>query len=259
MSINSSIRKSDRMNESEEKRPRRAVYLLPNLFTTGALFCGFYAVVSAMHQNFEPAAIAIFVAMILDGFDGRVARMINAESEFGAQFDSLSDVVAFGVAPALVSLSWGLLTLGKVGWMAAFIYLACAAMRLARFNTQIGVVDKKYFIGLASPPAAALVAGMVWFSAESGISSAAIAIPGAIIVAGAGLLMVSNFKYNSFKNIDIKGRVPFVVFLGVIVVGSIIIIDPAKILFACAFCYALSGPVMALIARSKRSRPSSSG
>jgi CDP-diacylglycerol--serine O-phosphatidyltransferase len=237
-------------NNSQKKR--RAVYLLPNLFTTGALFSGFYAVVSAMHQHFEAAAIAIFVAMILDGFDGRVARMINAESDFGAQYDSLSDVVAFGVAPALVALSWGLSTLGKVGWMAAFIYLACAALRLARFNTQIAIIDKKYFIGLASPPAAAVVAGLVWVSADSGISSASLAIPGAIIVAGAGLLMVSNIKYSSFKNINIKGKVPFVVFLGVIVVGSIIIIDPAKILFACALSYALSGPFLAIKNRIKR-------
>ncbi len=245
------------MIESDKKhaQKRRAVYLLPNLFTTAALFSGFFAVVSAMHQNFETAAIAIFIAMILDGFDGRVARMIGAESEFGAQFDSLSDVVAFGVAPALVSLSWGLATLGKVGWIAAFIYLACAALRLARFNTQIGIVDKKYFIGLASPPAAAVVAGLVWFTTDSGISASSVAIPGAIIVAGAGLLMVSNIKYSSFKNLDIKGRVPFVVFLAVIVVSSIIIIDPAKILFAIAFCYALSGPIMALKNRVKKEPP----
>jgi CDP-diacylglycerol--serine O-phosphatidyltransferase len=238
--------------DNNPRKKRRAVYLLPNLFTTGALFSGFYAVVSAMHQHFEAAAIAIFVAMILDGFDGRVARMINAESDFGAQYDSLSDVVAFGVAPALVSLSWGLSTLGKVGWMAAFIYLACAALRLARFNTQIAIVDKKYFIGLASPPAAAVVAGLVWFSTDSEIPADILAIPGAIMVAGAGLLMVSNIKYSSFKNFNIENKVPFMVFLGVIVVGSIIIVDPAKILFGCALCYALSGPFLVIKNRIKR-------
>jgi len=197
-----------------------------------------------MHGQFEAAATAIFIAMILDGFDGRVARLIHGESEFGAQYDSMSDLVAFGVAPALVSLSWALSDLGKVGWMAAFIYLAGAALRLARFNAMIGVTDKKYFIGLASPPAAALVAGLVWLCAQEGISSPAMTWFGAITVVCAGLLMVSNFKYYSFKNFDIKGRVPFVALLAIVVVFSIVFIDPARILFGLAFIYALSGPVM---------------
>lgn len=239
------------MTDSESKARRRAIYLLPNLFTTAALFCGFYAVVAAMHGSFEPAATAIFIAMIFDGFDGRVARLIQGESEFGAQYDSLSDLVAFGVAPALVSLSWSLSTLGKVGWMAAFIFLVCAALRLARFNTQIGVVDKKYFIGLASPPAAALVAGLVWVCAEEGVSPENIAIVGAIVVAGAGLLMVSNFRYYSFKNFDIKDRIPFVALLAIIMVFVVVFIDPARVLFTCALLYALSGPVMALVNRKK--------
>lgn len=235
------------MTDSDAKAKRRAIYLLPNLFTTAALFCGFYSVVAAMHGYFEAAASAIFIAMVFDGFDGRVARLIHCESEFGAQFDSLSDLVAFGVAPALVSLSWSLSTLGKVGWMAAFIFLVCAALRLARFNTQIGSVDKRYFIGLASPPAAALIAAMVWVSTEEQIAAESIAILGAIVVAGAGLLMVSNFKYYSFKNIDIKGRIPFVALLAIIFVYVVIFIDPARVLFASALIYALSGPVMALI------------
>jgi len=232
------------MTISDPKAKSKAIYLLPNLFTTAALFCGFYAVVAGMHGQFEAAATAIFIAMILDGFDGRVARLIHGESEFGAQYDSMSDLVAFGVAPALVSLSWALSDLGKVGWMAAFIYLAGAALRLARFNAMIGVTDKKYFIGLASPPAAALVAGLVWLCAQEGISSSAMTWFGAITVVCAGLLMVSNFKYYSFKNFDIKGRVPFVALLAIVVVFSIVFIDPARILFGLAFIYALSGPVM---------------
>jgi len=232
------------MTNSDPKAKSKAIYLLPNLFTTAALFCGFYAVVAGMHGQFEAAATAIFIAMILDGFDGRVARLIHGESEFGAQYDSMSDLVAFGVAPALVSLSWALSDLGKVGWMAAFIYLAGAALRLARFNAMIGVTDKKYFVGLASPPAAALVAGLVWVCAQEGISSSAMTWFGAVTVVCAGLLMVSNFKYYSFKNFDIKGRVPFVALLAIVVVFSVVFIDPARILFGLAFVYALSGPVM---------------
>lgn len=241
-------------HSSEPPSRRRAVYLLPNLFTTAALFCGFYAVVAAMQGDFEPAATAIFIAMIFDGFDGRVARLMHGESEFGAQYDSLSDVVAFGVAPALVSLSWALSTLGKVGWVAAFIFLASAALRLARFNIQIGSPDKRYFIGLASPPAAALVAGMVWVCTEAKVPADQVAVIGAIIVACTGMLMVSNFKYLSFKNVDIKGRIPFVALLTIILVATIIFIDPAKILFLCAFIYALSGPVMALVNKIKSRR-----
>ena len=236
----------------ESRSKSRAVYLLPNLFTSAALFCGFYAVVAGMHGQFEGAATAIFIAMILDGFDGRVARLIDGESEFGAQYDSMSDLVAFGVAPALVSLSWALSDLGKVGWVAAFIFLAGAALRLARFNAMIGSVDKKYFVGLASPPAAALVASLVWFCAQEGVSSAAMTWFAALVVTGAGLLMVSNFKYYSFKNIDIRGRVPFVVLLAIVVVFSIVFIDPARILFIMAFVYALSGPAMFLFGKRFR-------
>lgn len=237
----------------EPRSKSRAVYLLPNLFTMAALFCGFYAVVAGMHGQFEGAATAIFIAMILDGFDGRVARLIEAESEFGAQFDSMSDVVAFGVAPAMVSLSWALSTLGKVGWMAAFIFMAGAALRLARFNAQIGTVDKKYFVGLASPPAAALVAALVWVSSQDGDAvNESMAWLGAAVVVCAGLLMVSNFKYYSFKNFDIKGRVPFVALLAIVIVFAVVFIDPAPILFALAFVYALSGPVMFLFGKRFR-------
>jgi len=233
----------------EPKERSKAVYLVPNLFTTGALFCGFYSVVAAMHGDFASAATAIFIAMIFDGFDGRVARLVNCESEFGAQYDSLSDLVAFGIAPSVVALSWSLTELGKVGWMAAFIYVVCAALRLARFNTQIGIVDKNYFVGLASPPAAALIAAMVWSGSLMEIDGNDLSVLVAVIVAGTGLLMVSNLKYYSFKGLDIKGRVPFVALLAIIVAGAVIFIDPARILFLCAFTYALSGPFMYLLKR----------
>ena len=198
------------------KRDRKGIYLLPNLFTTGALFSGFYAVVAGMNGDFENAAIAIFVAMVLDGLDGRVARMTNTQSDFGAEYDSLADMVSFGVAPALVAFSWALQDLGKVGWVAAFVYCAGAALRLARFNTQLAVADKNYFTGLASPSAAAIVAGNIWVFTESGTQGADAAWWMAIIVTAAGLLMVSNFKYHSFKGLDLRGKIPFVALLAIV-------------------------------------------
>jgi CDP-diacylglycerol--serine O-phosphatidyltransferase len=225
----------------DKKVRHRGVYLLPNLFTTGALFGGFYAIVSAMNGNFTHAAIAIFVAMLLDGMDGRVARMTNTQSAFGEQYDSLADMVSFGVAPALVVFSWVLQDLGRWGWAAAFVYMACAALRLARFNTQIGVVDKKYFIGLASPAAASVIAGMVWVW-----SSVVPASPWggvvAVVTALTGLLMVSNFRYTSFKSVDFRGRVPFVFMLLVVLVFASLIIYQEQGVFAIAVLYALSAP-----------------
>lgn len=232
----------EEVSENGKKVRHRGVYLLPNLFTTGALFAGFYAIISAMHNNFESAAIAIFVAMILDGMDGRVARLTNTSSAFGEQYDSLSDMVSFGLAPALVMFSWSLRDLGKLGWAAAFIYTACAALRLARFNTQIGVVDKKHFVGLASPAAAAIVASIVWTWHNSDMGQLS-AIPAALITALTGLLMVSNFRYSSFKSIDFRGRVPFVVMLLVVFVFAVMLIDPASVLLAMSVVYGLSAPV----------------
>ena len=191
----------------------KGVYLLPNLFTTGALFAGFYAIVAAMNGLFEHAAIGIIVAGILDGLDGGVARLTNTQSKFGAEYDSLSDCVAFGVAPGLVAYSWGLSELGKFGWMAAFIYVACAALRLARFNVQAESTDKRFFIGLPSPTGAGLVATLVWLGASRGMDGNDISWLVALVVAGAGLLMVSSVKYHSFKELHI-GRVPFKVFWG---------------------------------------------
>ncbi len=229
---------------------RRGIYLLPNLLTTGAMFAGFYAILAGMNGNFHHAALAIFVAMFFDGLDGQVARMTNTQSAFGVQYDSLSDMVSFGVAPAVVAFSWMLHSLGKLGWAAAFIYASCAALRLARFNTQVDVVDKRYFIGLASPSAAALVAGMIW-TGHAEEPSTALALLAAVVTSAAGLLMVSNLRYKSLKGLDLKGRVPFVAILSVAVVVAIILIDPARMLLALAALYALSGPALWLYQKRK--------
>ena len=229
------------MTPKRTKTQRRGIYLLPNLLTTGAMFAGFYAILAGMDGKFEAAAIAMFVAMIFDGLDGRVARMTNTSTDFGVEYDSLSDMVSFGIAPAVLAFSWMLNEAGRVGWAAAFIYASCAALRLARFNTQVGVVSKKYFVGLASPAAAGLVASMVWsgHDMEPSLSGALLA---ALITAVAGLLMVSNFRYNSFKELDGKNKVPFVVIFAVAMALAIVTIDPPRILLLLALLYALSAP-----------------
>lgn len=239
--------------ESTAKR-RRGIYLLPNLFTTAALFAGFFAIVSAINGRYEAAAVAIFVAMILDGLDGRVARMTNTQSEFGAQYDSLADMISFGMAPALVMYQWALTSLGKLGWLAAFIYTAGAALRLARFNTQIGVADKRYFTGLASPSAAAIVTGLVWVGNDYGVQGADLRIISFLLTIGAGLLMVSNVRYYSFKDLDLKGRVPFVAVLIVVLILVLVAVDPPMVLFGAFMIYALSGPVTTLWLLNKRRR-----
>ena len=229
---------NDQPNPPPSARPRpRGIYLLPNLFTTAALFAGFYAIVGAMNGRFEAAAVAIFVAMVMDGLDGRVARLTHTQSAFGAEYDSLSDMVAFGVAPALVAYVWSLSTLGKLGWLAAFIYTAAAALRLARFNTQVG---------LPSPSAAAIVAGMVWVGNDYGLGGSGVALPAFFITGLAGLLMVSNLRYNSFKNLDFKGKVPFVKVIAVMLLFALVASDPPKVIFAGFFLYALSGVVLTL-------------
>jgi len=236
------------MQEQEQKpKRRRGIYLLPNLFTTAALFSGFYAVLAAMNGQFEPAAIAIFVAMILDGLDGRVARMTNTQTAFGAEYDSLSDMVAFGLAPALVIYVWALKGLGKFGWLAAFIYTAAAALRLARFNTQVGIADKRYFQGLPSPAAAAIMAACVWGAVEYGVERTGVAWVVGILTAVVGLLMVSNFRYHSFKELDIRGKVPFFVLVIIMLAFAIILWEPPFILFLVFIGYAVSGPVLTLI------------
>jgi CDP-diacylglycerol--serine O-phosphatidyltransferase len=239
--------------ETREPRRRRGIYLLPNLFTTAGLFAGFYAIVAAIWGRYAEAAIAIFVAMIMDGIDGRVARMTNTQSAFGVEYDSLSDMVSFGVAPALVMYQWALKGMStavwpwaKIGWLAAFIYSAGAALRLARFNTQSGMGDRRYFKGLASPAAAAVVAGMVWVAADLGLNGTDLKIPAMLITVIVGLLMVSNLRYPSFKHLDLNHRVPFVWILVVVLVFVMTSLDPPKVVFAAAVVYALSGPVLTI-------------
>lgn len=248
----------DREDEGMPRRPR-GVYLLPNLFTTGALFAGFYAIVAAINDQFEAAAIAVFFAMILDGVDGRVARLTHTESEFGVQYDSLSDMVSFGVAPALVMYEWALhdmANLGwapaKLGWLVAFTYAACGALRLARFNTQTGSADKRFFIGLPSPSAAAVTMGLVWFGDDLGVPGNNMLWVSLFITLAAGLLMVSNIRYRSFKDLDVRDRMPFVAALAVLAIFVLFSLDPPKVLFAVFFLYAMSGPVQAFLRRRRR-------
>lgn len=250
------------MNEETQVPPRRrGIYVLPNLFTTAALFAGFYAIVMGVGEHYETAAIAMFVAMVLDGADGRIARLTNTQSEFGAQYDSLSDVVSFGLAPALVVYLWILAPLGKLGWLAAFFYAAATALRLARFNTQLGVADKRYFQGLPCPAAAAVVAGFLWLGVDYGLSGAAIAWTGLGIMIAMGALMVSNVRYNSFKEFDLKGQVPFVFALTIVLVFAAVSYDPPVVLFGVFFGYAVSGPVMTLwqIRQKRAARAADSG
>jgi len=223
------------------KKPRRGIYLLPNAFTTAALFCGFYAIVMGMDGNFEKATIAIFIAMVLDSLDGRVARLTNTQSEFGAQYDSLSDMVSFGAAPALVAYEWGLRGLGQWGWLAAFVYCACAALRLARFNTNIAVVDKRYFQGIPSPAAAGLVAGFIWTMTDFRQDPASLRWLIWAITLVAGFTMVSNIPFYSFKEINLKKSVPFAVPLALVLAYVLIVSYPSYVLFIVFVIYCISG------------------
>ncbi|MFC3122054.1 CDP-diacylglycerol--serine O-phosphatidyltransferase [Agaribacter flavus] len=222
---------------------RRGIYLLPNLLTTAGLFSGFYAVVMSMNGKFEHAAVAIFVAMIFDGLDGRVARITNTQSAFGAEYDSMADMVSFGIAPALVAYNFGMTELGKVGWLAAFVYVSCAALRLARFNTQVATADKRFFQGLASPAAAAVVAGMVWACQDYDLNGHDYEYLVALITGMTGVLMVSNFKYNSFKEVDWHGKVPFVAILAIMLVFIIVATAPSLVLLTVFLLYAVAGPI----------------
>ncbi|MDT8403607.1 CDP-diacylglycerol--serine O-phosphatidyltransferase [Sulfuriflexus sp.] len=233
-------------NPEEATKRRRGIYLLPNLFTTAGLFAGFFAIIAAIGGHFENAAIAIFVAMIMDGFDGRVARMTHTESDFGAEYDSMADMVSFGVAPALVVHQWGLSSMGNIGWFAAFVYTAGAALRLARFNTQIGIADKRYFQGLASPAAAALLAGLVWLGTDLGWEGADKRIITFLLTFFAGVLMVSNIRYHSFKQFDLHGKVPFIVMVAMMLLFAVIYLHPPMVLFGGFFLYALSGLILTL-------------
>ena len=241
---------------------RRGIYLLPNLFTSGGLFAGFYAIIAASQGHFPEACIAVFIAAILDGLDGRIARMTGTQSEFGVQYDSLADLVSFGMAPALVMYHWALSNLqfdgavaGKVGWAAAFLYAACAALRLARFNTQVGVVDKRWFIGLASPAAAAVMMSFIWtLDARYNLSGSQARWVALGVTVVAGLMMVSRVRYYSFKSLPFGGRVPFVTVLLALGLLVLLAIDTARVLLAGSALYLLSGPVSWAWARMRRGR-----
>ena len=233
---------------------RRGIYLLPNLFTTAALFAGFYAIVQAMNFRFGLAAVAIFVAMVLDGLDGRVARLTRTQSAFGAEYDSLSDMVSFGAAPALIVYEWALKGMGNLGWIAAFVYVAGAALRLARFNTMLEVADKRWFTGMPSPAAAALVAGLVWIIDDYNIDPIGLKWWVWVVTVFAGLTMVSNVPYYSFKTINLKKSVPFLAIFVFVLVIALLSYQPALVLFAGFVAYALSGYVAAAWMWQKRRR-----
>ena len=240
-----------------QKVKRRGIYLWPNLITTAALLSGFYSIIASMNGNFNQAIYAIFLAALLGGLDGRVARAIGAQSAFGEQYDSLSDLLAFGVAPAILMYSWSLHDLGRIGLACCFIYTACAAFRLARFNVQIGVVDKRYFIGIASPLAAVTVISMVWveqdFPFVFDLKDIVVQVVNCVVMIGIGLLMISNIKYYSFKQMDRK-RVPFVVMLPVVLIFAAITYNiPVGILMV-SILYILSGLVTTLFAKKNDSK-----
>lgn len=233
---------------------RKGIYILPNLFTTAALFAGFYAIVQAMNGHFQNAPIAIFVAMVMDGLDGRVARWTHTESDFGAQYDSLSDMISFGLAPSLVIYEWSLSTLGNLGWLTAFVYAAAAALRLARFNTQASTDRRLSFQGLPSPSAAGLVTGLVWVSRSFSLSGPDMNVVALVITILAAAAMVSNIRYQSFKRFDLKGRVPFVAILAIVLAFVLISLNPPRVLFLMFLIYGLSGPLTAIVRHQRRVR-----
>jgi CDP-diacylglycerol--serine O-phosphatidyltransferase len=236
---------------------RRGIYLLPNLFTTAALFAGFYAIVQAMNGRYDVSAVAIFIAGFLDGLDGRIARLTRTQSEFGAEYDSLSDMVSFGAAPALVMYEWALKDLGRFGWIAAFVYCAGAALRLARFNVNLGVVDKRFFQGLPSPAAAALVAGFIWLAHDNKIPLDLYRLNwvAAFVTVYAGVTMVSNVPFYSFKDINFRKSVPFWGILSAVLGFVLVSYDPPVVLFLLFCVYGLSGYVLWLV-RLRRLRRS---
>jgi CDP-diacylglycerol--serine O-phosphatidyltransferase len=239
----------DDEHDDRASRPRRkGIYILPNLFTLASLFSGFYAVVMAMNGRFEQAAIGIFSSAVLDSLDGRVARLTNTQSTFGEQMDSLSDMVCFGAAPALIVYEWALKGLGKLGWLAAFVYCAGAALRLARFNTNIGIVDKRYFQGLPSPAAAALIIGFIWVMDDYGYRDVSLipwlAWSAFAATLYAGLTMVTNVPFYSFKDVSLKRSVPFIVIVAIALGIAVINIHPPMVLFALFCVYGFSGYVV---------------
>lgn len=245
------------------KKPRKAVYLLPNLFTTAGLFSGFYAIIAAMSGRFTVAAIAVIIALLLDGIDGRVARMTNTQSEFGAQYDSLADMVSFGLAPALVMYQWSLASMAdlgwqwaRFGWLAAFFYAAMAAMRLARFNVQIDKVEKRYFRGLASPSAATLLVSFIWVCDDLDLkgSDNYLWVPSMLLTVFAGALMVSPILYNSFKDSKKREKIPYMGILMVVLIFVLVSIDPPKVFFTVFLLYSLSGPFQLAVRRIRKKK-----
>jgi CDP-diacylglycerol--serine O-phosphatidyltransferase len=236
---------------------RRGIYILPNLFTTAALFCGFYAIVQAIQGNYEPAAIAIFVAMVFDGLDGRIARLTGTQSEFGTQYDSISDMVCFGAAPALIVFQWALKDLDKLGWIVSFIYCAGAALRLARFNTNVDIVDKRFFQGLPSPAAAALIAGLIWVSIDIGLATANeiplwLSAAACVLTLIAGISMVSNVPFWSGKTINLRKSVPFIVVIALVLAFALGATYPPGVFFGLFVAYALSGYLLVFYRWQKR-------
>lgn len=234
--------------------PKRGIYLLPNLLTTAALFSGFFAILSAVNGRFEQAALAVFAAMIFDGLDGRVARLTNTQTAFGAEYDSLSDMVAFGLAPGLILYLWVLQPLGKFGWFAAFIYVAGAALRLARFNTQIASPEKAWFQGLPSPSAAALIVGWMWVLIFYRVETSIMAWPSAVLLTLTGLAMVSNLRYYSFKDVNLRSRVPFMMLVVIALAIAIVLTQPATVLFLLFAVYAISGLVTTIVMKRRLKR-----
>ena len=251
------------MTPAKRKFRRRGIFLLPNLFTTAALFAGFYSIVAAVDGNFQKAGAAIFIAMVLDGIDGRVARLTDTSTQFGKEYDSLSDMVSFGLAPAVVVYQWGVARLaewnvawGRVGWLVAFLFAVAAALRLARFNAQAATTSKRFFVGLPSPSAAGLVAAFVWFSSDldlAGLGGLALAF---VVTAAAGALMVSRFRYYSFKEVNLGQRIPFTYLVGIVLIFILISLDPPIVLLIMFSSYAASGPIYWLW-RKRMVRPTS--
>jgi len=233
------------------RKRRKGIYILPNLFTLAALFGGFYAIVMAINGRFDLAAVGVFCAMVLDSLDGRVARMTNTQSAFGEQMDSLSDMVSFGAAPAIICYVWALQGLGRWGWIAAFVYCACAALRLARFNVNTAVVDKRYFQGLPSPAAAALIAGFIWVATDGAIKGPTVAWPMFALALYAGLSMVTNVPFYSFKDVHMKKSVPFVVIVLIALGIAVINIDPPIVMFGLFVAYGASGYFIYLWRKAK--------
>jgi CDP-diacylglycerol--serine O-phosphatidyltransferase len=243
---------AERPAASSQPLRKRGIYLLPNAFTTLNLFAGFYAIVQGMNHEYEKAAVAIFIAMVLDSLDGRVARLTRTQSAFGAEYDSLTDMVSFGAAPALIMYEWALRDLGRVGWIASFVYCAGAALRLARFNTQLSVADKRWFTGLPSPAAAALVAGMIWVFNDYQVSGGDVKWFAAAVTVYAGVTMVTSVKFYSGKDINLRRAVPFSVALVFLLALALVALEPPMLLWGLMLAYGVSGYVGWVVQRWRR-------